>query len=177
MFACLQILAQDHRSKSKLSVSFPDKAWWVEVDSPGFSAKANGTKPDGRRYLFANNPRSGVILSIMLEQSSKADMSTCPDYLQQRLHSVSKLGFVATNAKTSEINSMPVLEYLIPKDQDTAIQQKNIVACVARDDVYIDIHLSKAHFQPADEATLLDVLSHVRIAGESTAAAVSTPAP
>lgn len=163
-FAGTQVVAQGRKSLNSLTVSLADKPWLVQVDSPGFLVKGKGQKPDGRQYLFANNPKTGVILSVMLEQSAKAaEGDPCPDYLQHRLQSVSKLGFAATDAKTSEINSMDVLEYLIPKAQDVPVQQKNIVACMAKDDVYIDVHLSKAHFQPDDEALLVDVLSHIRV--------------
>lgn len=163
-FTGTRVFAQGRKSQNSLSISIADKPWSVEVGSPGFLVKGKGQKPDGREYLFANNPKTGVILSVMLEQSAKAaEGDPCPDYLQHRLQSVSKLGFMATETKTSEINSMDVLEYLIPKAQDVPVQQKNVVACMAKDDVYIDVHLSKAHFQPDDEAVLVDVLSHIRV--------------
>ena len=44
-----------------------------------------------------------------------------------------------------------------------SIQQKNIVACAAKDGVYVDIHLSKSQFQQSDEALLMDVLNQVQI--------------
>jgi hypothetical protein len=167
--AGLGLLAQDRKSQNSLSVSFPDKLWWIEVDSPGFSVKGKGQKPDGRQYLFANNPKTGVILSVMLEQSQKAaEGDPCSDYLQHRLQSVSKLGFVATDPKTSEVNSMDVLEYVIAKAQGMPVQQKNVFACMAKDDIYVDVHLSKAHFQPADEATLVDILNHVQVASANS---------
>lgn len=163
-FAGSRVFAQGRKLQNSLSVSIADKPWSVEITSPGFLVKGKGQKPDGREYLFANNPKTGVILSVMLEQSAKAaEGDPCPDYLQHRLQSVSKLGFTATEAKTSEINSMDVLEYVIPKAQDVPMQQKNIVACIAKDDVYIDVHLSKAHFQADDEAMLVDVLSHIHV--------------
>lgn len=164
-----RVLAQGRKSPNDLSLSFPDKTWSVDVDAPGFFAKGKGQKPDGREYLFANNPRTGVILSVMLQQLANAAHATsCPDYLQQRLQSVSKLGYVTTDAKTSQLDSMAILEYLIPKAQDMPVQQKNIVACMAKDNIYIDIHLSKAHFQPTDEDTLMDLLNHVHISDPSS---------
>ena len=125
--------------------------------------RAKGKKPDGRYYLFANDPRTGVILSVMLEQSQQADANSCPAYLQQRIQSVSKLGIVATDVKSSESNSLALVEYTIPTMEGKSVQQKNIVACAARDGVFVDIHLSKSQFQQSDEALLMDVLNQVQI--------------
>jgi len=167
MFAGSQLSAQGRKPQTALAIAFPDKDWGIEVNAPGFFVKGKGHKPDGRQYLFANNPKTGVILSVMLEQSAKAaEGQTCPDYLQHRLQSLSKLGFKAADAQTSVVNSMDVLEYVIAKAPDMPVQQKNVFACLAKDDIYVDVHLSKAHFQAEDEAMLVDMLNNVRITSE-----------
>lgn len=166
MFAlslCLSLQAQQRKQQNDMTISFPTKTWTVEVNSPGFLMRAKGKKPDGRYYLFANDPRTGVILSVMLEQSQQADANSCPAYLQQRIQSVSKLGIVATDVKSSESNSLALVEYTIPTMEGKSVQQKNIVACAARDGVFVDIHLSKSQFQQSDEALLMDVLNQVQI--------------
>jgi hypothetical protein len=167
---CTSLQAQQRKQLNDMTVSFPNKTWSVEVGSPGFLMRAKGRKPDGRYYLFANDPRTGVILSVMLEQSPQADASSCPAYLQQRVQSVSKLGFVAADVKSSEANSLAVVEYMIPAMEGKSVQQKNIVACAARDGVYVDIHLSKSQFQQGDEALLMDVLNQIQISGAAAPA-------
>jgi hypothetical protein len=163
LLLCFSLQAQQRKQLNDMTVSFPNKTWSVEVSSPGFLMRAKGKKPDGRYYLFANDPRTGVILSVMLEQSPQADASSCPAYLQQRVQSVSKLGIVPTDVKSSEANSLAVVEYMIPTMEGKSVQQKNVVACAARDGVYVDIHLSKSQFQQSDEALLIDVLNQVQI--------------
>ena len=180
MGMCLPMRAQDKKSQNSLTVSFPNKTWWVEVNSPGFAVKGKGRKPDGRYYLFAHDARTNTILSVLLEQAPEGtDNSACAAHLQERLQSVAKLGVTPTDEKTSEFNSMAVVEYVIPTVDGKAVQQKNVVACAAKEDVYVDIHLSKAQFQAADEAALFDILNHVEITSASapvkTAAAVTTP--
>jgi hypothetical protein len=176
---CFSLQAQQHKQQNDMAVSFPNKTWSVEVNSPGFLMRAKGKKPDGRYYLFANDPRTGVILSVMLEQSQQADAGSCPAYLQQRIQSVSKLGIVATGVQSSESNSLAIVEYLIPAMEGKSVQQKNIVACAARDGVYVDIHLSKSQFQQTDEALLMDVLNQIQIssAGAPAQATVSLVTP
>lgn len=182
MGMCAPMRAQDRKSQNSLTVSFPNKTWWVEVDSPGFAVKGKGRKPDGRYYLFAHDARSNVILSVMLEQAPEgADSSSCAAYLQSRMQSVAKLGVVPADEKTSEFNSMAVVEYMIPTVDGKAVQQKNVMACTMKEDVYVDVHLSKAQFQASDEEMLLDILNHVEVTSASapvrTSAAVSTEVP
>lgn len=174
----LPLRGQDRKSQNSLTVTYPNKTWWVEVDSPGFAVKGKGRKPDGRYYLFAHDARTNVILSVILEQAPNgADISACDAHLQQRMESVEKLGVTPTDQKSSEFNSMMMMEYIIPTVDGKAVQQKNVVACAVKEDVYVDVHLSKAQFQPADEQELLDLLNHVEITSASapvrTSAAVS----
>src|SRR5581483_10485572 len=103
----LAVRGQERKSQNSLTVTYPNKTWWVEVDSPGFAVKGKGRKPDGRYYLFAHDARTNVIMSVMLEQAPNgADSSTCGVHLQERMESVGKLGVTPTDEKKSEFNSM-----------------------------------------------------------------------
>jgi Tetratricopeptide repeat len=162
--------AQETKSQESLSVSISGKTWAVEIDSPGFTVETNERKPDGRQYLLANNSKSGVVLSVTLEQANGgADSSTCPDFLKQRVASLSNLG--VKDVKYSEVSSMPIAEYFLPTLQDLPIKQENVVACTAKEDVYVDIHLSKSGFKPSEESLLMDVLNRIHIADRRGGAA------
>jgi hypothetical protein len=163
-------LAQQSGSQASLSVTFPHKAWALEIDSPGFAVESEGPKPDGRQYLLANNSSAGIVLSVTLERSSSgADSSTCPEYLQKRMESVAALG--PKDVKTSEVGGMAVVEYLIPGPSGMHLQQKNFVACTAKEDVYVDIHLSKVKFQDSDEQAFVDILKQVQFADRTATGA------
>jgi hypothetical protein len=161
--------AQNAKPQSSLSISFPGKTWALKIDSPDFAIESSGRQPDGREYLLANNSKTGIIASVTLEQSpGGADNKTCPDFLRKRVDSMSQLG--PTDVKASEINSMAAIEVLLPKPQGIPLQQKNFFVCAAKDDIYVDIHLSKVQFQPSDEPLFTDVLSHVQIIDRTDAA-------
>lgn len=154
--------ARQEQRQETLTVSFPGKPWGVAIDAPGFVVQTEERKPDGREYLLAHDEKTGIVLSVTLEKSAKgADAKTCPDYLQKRLQGLSQLGL--TDVKTSEVHSMAVIEYLIPQAGGVPVQQKNLVACAAKDDVYVDIHLSKVKFQPSDESLFTDVLTATQL--------------
>ncbi len=157
---------QGTKTRESVSVSFPGKNWAVEINSPGFTVEVEEMKSDGRQYVLANNSETGVVLSVTLEQSKGgADNSTCPDFLRKRVQSLSQLG--VTDVKQSTIGSLAVVEYLLPKPNGIPLQQKNVVACTAKEDIYVDIHLSKAMFQPSDAPLFTDVLNQVHITNRS----------
>jgi tetratricopeptide (TPR) repeat protein len=176
VFACSpsHASAQQDATQATVTISFPHTNWAVEIDSPGFTVETNGPKPDGREYLLANNSKTGIVLSATLEKSpSGADSKTCPNYLQKRVQSLANMDL--KDVKASEIGGLAVVEYLIPGPKGVPIQQKNFVACTAKDDVYVDIHLSKAQFQDSDESLFIEILKHVRLVDRAMAAAPPAP--
>lgn len=183
-FACLAVLAaastsaataQESAPQEKLLVSYPGKHWAIEIDSPGFVVETQERKRDGHEYLLAKHPTTEIILSVTLEEvRGRADAKTCPDYLQKRVRSL-PAQFSPVDVRTSELGDMAVIEYLIPTAQGMPLQQKNFVACLAKDDVYANIHLSKVKFQSSDESLFTDVLKKVRTADHPVAAATRVP--
>jgi hypothetical protein len=55
-------------------------------------------------------------------------------------------------------------EYLIPEVQGYKLRQKHLIACTARDDVYVDVHLSKVRFRPEEEPLFVSLVESVSIA-------------
>ena len=136
--------------QKSLSVAYPGKSWTLKIDSPDFAISQNELQPNGQEYLLAENSRLGVTLSVTLEKvDGRADISDCRATLQKRLDGSGP--FKITNPKTREINGVPVVEYLIPQANGVPVQQGNLFACMVKDDVYIDMHLSKVQFQQKDE--------------------------
>lgn len=168
---------QGTKAREGVSVAFPGKSWAIEIRSPGFIVETEEKKSDGREYFLANNSETGVVLSVTLEQSTGgADSSTCPAYLQKRVQSLSQLG--VTDVKRSTIGSLAVIEYLLPKPNGIPLQQKNVVACTAKEDIYVDIHLSKVNFQPSDESLFTNVLNQIHMTDRTgTDASISPGAP
>jgi Tetratricopeptide repeat len=148
--------------KQTVRVAYPGKSWAVEIDSPGLVVETEERKPDGREYLFAKDPATSLLISITLEQSKGgADPKSCPAFLQKRMDSLAQLE--PQDVKTSEIQRLPTLEYLLPRVGGVPLRQKNMFACTAKDDVFIDIHLSKVQFHDSDESLFTDLLSRIHI--------------
>jgi tetratricopeptide (TPR) repeat protein len=165
--------AQETEPQEKLLINYPGKAWAIAINSPGFVVETREHKPDGREYLVANNATTGVVLSVMLEKGNgPADASSCPDYLQNRVRSLPP-DIAVTGVHPSRIGDLAVIEYLIPVAQKIPVRQKNFVACLTHEDVYVDVHLSKVQFRDSDEALFTEALSKVNIAAAGGAAATA----
>jgi Tetratricopeptide repeat len=159
--------------KQTVRVAYPGKSWAVEIDLPGLTVETEERKPDGREYLFAKDPATGLLISITLEQSkSGADPKSCPAFLQKRMDSLAQLE--PQDVKTSEIQQLPTVEYLLPRVGGVPLRQKNMFACTAKDDVFIDIHISKVQFHDSDESLFTDLLGRIRI--DEKANVVESPA-
>jgi hypothetical protein len=62
---------------------------------------------------------------------------------------------------TIEIVSQPadVMEFLLDQNEFAALRQKNFFACLTRADAFIDIHMAKGNFVPADQTVMEQVLA------------------
>lgn len=152
--------------RQTVRVAYPGKSWAVEIDSPGVVVETEERKPDGREYLFAKDPATGLLISVTLEKSKGgADAKSCPAFLQKRMESIAQME--PQDVKTSEIQQLPTVEYLLPRVSGVPLRQKNMFACTAKDDVFIDIHLSKVQFRDSDESLFTDMLSRIRFDEEA----------
>jgi tetratricopeptide (TPR) repeat protein len=156
-------------------VTWPEKGLGLSIDLSGFKKEIDQIKPDGRRYLVASHPKTGLDVSVTLEKvPTKASVKGCLEQLRliQNDSSVTRGQNIALNT-TGEI---PTLEYTIQKFRGVRVDQKNVYACIAQDNVYADIHLSKAQYTTADARFFQSILKTLRLQPPPSEI-VSPPAP
>lgn len=150
--------AQKQSGKPSVSITLPSAPWTYEFDVKDFAIKVNEIQPDGRAYLDAESKKTDVILSVFLEQvGSPATAEGCADNQKKRMEQQSP--FKREQVETRVADGMNIVEYTIPDYQGAPIQQRNLFACIAKDNVYVDVHLSKILFKPKDHALFDAVLS------------------
>jgi tetratricopeptide (TPR) repeat protein len=143
-------------------VTWPEKGLGLSIDLTGFKKEIDQVKPDGRRYLMASHPKTKLDVSITLEKvPTKASAKGCLEQLRliQNDSSVTRGQDIALNT-TGEV---PTLEYTIQKFRGVRVDQKNVYACIAQDNVYADIHLSKAQYTTADARYFQSILKTLRL--------------
>lgn len=158
LLASLAGAAHGQEQKSNLGrISLPSKTWGVVLNLPGFEVKTSETKPDGRRYFVAGNESTGVVVSVFLEEADpNSKNQNCRENLVERLKAPAT--YSRKDSKLYEKGGFTFLEFLIPEVEGVKVRQKNLVACLVRDNVYIDFHFSKTNYQSDEERLFFEIL-------------------
>ena len=143
-------------------VAWPEKSLGLSIDLAGFRIDLDHVKPDGRRYLMASHPKTGLNVSVTLETvPTQASSQGCIDQL--KLIQKGPLATRGQDVKLDTAGKIPTLEYILHEFEGIRIDQKNVYACLAQKDVYADIHLSKVQFTTADAPLFQSILHSVRL--------------
>jgi len=141
----------------------------VVLDSPGLMVKTIETQPDGRRYMAAQNEATKVVVSVTLEPVAPGHhAASCRESLEAK---TKHPPVMIQDLRFSRSGEMDVMRYAVKEFRGQSVNQENIFACRLYDNTYIDLHISKINYTPADESLLADVLNsmHVEMMTRSSA--------
>ena len=142
----------------KMEIGFPGEPWTLVFDAEGFKTNINGLQQDGRAYLEATNQSTYVTLSVYLQKvHGKATAEGCKKNQKNRL--AQNVDYKREKIETREAGGMAIVEYTISDFHGVPLQQRNLFACLPKDDVYVDIHVSKTLFKVQEEELLNTVLN------------------
>ena len=158
-------------------VAWPEKGLGLSIDLTGFKKDIDQVNPDGRRNLTAVHHKTGLNVSVTLEKvPTRATAHGCIEQLQliQKDPPVTHAQDIALNTT----GAIPTLEYTLHKFRGVQLDHKHVYACLAQDNVYADIHLSKTHYTTADAPLFQSILKTIRLQPEpSTIIQAKLPAP
>jgi tetratricopeptide (TPR) repeat protein len=161
--------ASQQPTNPEIAVGFPAKPWVLQFDVTGFNVKTNGVQTDGRAYLTAKNPSLHLVLSVFLEKASRqATDDGCKKNQKSRL--AQNADYKREKVETREAAGMEIVEFTIPEFHGAPVQQRNLFACLPKEDVYVDIHLSKVLFKSQEEELFNSVLNSAHFVDKSTSA-------
>src|ERR1700722_1232123 len=172
-FAATTLRAQD---PAQTSIWLPARPWALQMQAPGFSIEKNDIQPDGRRYFLAQNKANKMVASVYLEAMSGTPAA---GECERSLHD-KEVRFAPLSSQSlkdvvySDKDGMEVLEYLLPDAKGAPIKQHNVFACLIKDNVFVDIHISKALYTPADNPDFDAVLASFRFVDKAPAPASMT---
>jgi tetratricopeptide (TPR) repeat protein len=150
----------DAAAPERFSVWLPSQSWALELGAPGFVVKANEMQSDGRRYFLAQNNKTQIIASVFLESmKGAATPGECKRSLEDKVRRNASLTLNGLNGVAyRESEGMEILEFSMPEVNGVPANQKNIFGCLIRDNVFVDIHVSKVRFKAADQAALEELM-------------------
>jgi len=160
-FVALSGVAQQSQTPLLGRLSLPTKDWGVVMTLPGFVTKSVETKPDGRRYMVAENQNTNVVVSVTLEgTNSEIPANSCRQSLEEKTkHPPLKI----KDVRFSHSGDFDVMRYAVANFRGQSINQESLFACQFYDKAYIDVHISKVNFVTADEPLFTDVLNSLHI--------------
>jgi tetratricopeptide (TPR) repeat protein len=133
----------------------------VVLNLPGFAVRAIETKPDGRRYMVAENETTNVVVSVTLEQVKPgAPASSCRESLEKKTKNPP---LKIQDVRFSRSGDVDVMQYVVPEFRGQRVNQESMFACQIYDNTYIDLHVSKVNYVTADEPLFAGVLSSMHI--------------
>jgi len=147
------------------NVWLPGKAWALELDGAGFTTRDNEIQPNGGRYFLAENSKTHILVSVFLE-AAKAPAQ--PEECQHSLEEKAKSNATLASAKLKGIDyrasgELRILEFTLPQFDGVPKNQKNIFGCLIKDDVFVDIHISKLFFRASDQPLFDALLQSIKI--------------
>jgi tetratricopeptide (TPR) repeat protein len=157
----LSCAAQQSQTPLSGRLSLPGKDWGVVLTLPGFVTKSVETKPDGRRYLLAENENTKVVVSVTLEGTkSGTQASACRQSLEEKTKNPP---FKIQDVRYSRSGEVDVMRYMVAKFDGQAVNQESLFACQFYDNTYIDLHVSQVNYVTTDEPLFADVLTSMHI--------------
>jgi tetratricopeptide (TPR) repeat protein len=159
LLSAVAACAQEAAAPAKIEVWLPGKAWALELDGSGFTTRDNEIQPDGRRYFLAENAKTRIIVSVFLEASKEpAQPGECKRSLEEKAKSNASLASARLRGiEYRDSGELQILDFVLPEFDGVPKNQKNVFGCLIKDDVFVDIHISKLFFKPSDQP-LFDAL-------------------
>lgn len=144
-----------------LSASLPGKRWALVMDVQGFKVEVDRIQPDGRKYVRATNPGTGS-LSRFDSNGLTAWLTarSAPEFLRKGVEENSRFKF--EDIQQRPVGPLTTMEYLVSEWPGQPVQQKNVLACLTKEDVFVDVHLSKTPCKPGEEVLFQSLLSSIR---------------
>jgi tetratricopeptide (TPR) repeat protein len=154
-------LAAKAGATNNLYLAIPGASWSLEIDTPGFTLRQRDFSEDGTAArLTAENQSAGIILSAFLEKAAAAGGARqCRAYYW---NDAQKSPMKKDDLKMSETGSVALVEYIVKEYRGIQVNQKNINAYLSQQGYWVDVHISKADFVPADEVKLQAIVKSIR---------------
>jgi hypothetical protein len=168
--AMLEAIARSRLLPAQVSVAtmepvrhnFPGKSWSLLLTLPGFELEPVEVDEDrGHVVLRGSHPATSVVISAWLERA--AGPGGAAHFRAQHVAAHTRGPYRRTGVKQWERGEMALLEGLVVKHDGLRLQQKNVNAFLARDGIWIDVHLSKLGYEPSEWGPFADILDGIRL--------------
>ena len=145
-----------------IPVYFPDESWALLVDKYSYVLDKYDISDDNKQvYAIAFDQDAGVMMSIFMEKVK--EKGTALDVRKKYFELAEKSPIKKSGIKMTEAKDKAMVEYMVEEYDGKKLDQKNVNIYMAQGDAWIDVHLSKANYKPADESLFDRIKNTLRI--------------
>ena len=161
LMICPAATAGGAADEKRMSFTVPAAPWTMTMPADDFKFAQKQIKPDGRNgYFYVVDEKKGLYVSLFIEPAIKCtDSKSCRDM-------VWKMGNSAwvnpQNVVLSEIGEVSIFELLVPSFEGQPIRQQNMYAEFVVDGFWVDLHISKILYQPAEHEMFERIVKSVK---------------
>jgi hypothetical protein len=143
--------------------TYPGKDWSLEFQLPGFVVQTSQMVRNDTQYIQAENLTDEVWVAISLEKLREGDPSQkCAVWLDRQVKYLTEQVKV-DDVSATEMNSIPVREFMLHSFMGRKVEQKRLIGCMTKDDIFAGVEVWKLEYQPADEHFLLDSMNSLQV--------------
>ena len=145
-----------------LRIGLISKDWALKFNSKGFEIVDQDSSVLGdSTHVHAAQDNSGINISIFLEPARKENSTIfdCRDFFWNQAQADPR---PKEDILMKEVENMAIIEYMTPEHGGMKIDHKNINAYMVKDDIWIDVHVSKIHFKDNELKNLYSLLNSVK---------------
>ena len=146
--------------EKRIELTTPTTPWVLSFPAANFKIADRKSRPDGAAYFYLIDEKSGLHVSLYIEPVKNCDSSkACRDMIW-------KTGNPAwvnpQNVVQSEIGDVSYVEFMVPEFQGQPIRQQNMYAEFVLDQFWVDLHISKVLYKPADHSLFEEFVKSIK---------------
>jgi hypothetical protein len=158
--ALLSIRAFGFADEKRIELATPTTPWVLSFPAANFKMVDRKTRPDGAAYYYLIDEKSGLDVSMYIEPVQNCETSkACRDMIWK---AGNPTWVNLQNVVQSEIGDISYVEFLLPEFQGQPIKQQNMYAEFVVDRFWVDLHISKALYTPADHPLFEEFVKSIK---------------
>ena len=146
--------------EKRIELNAPAAPWVLSFPAADFKRAERKIRPDGAAYFYLVDEKSDLNVSMYIEPVKDCDSSkACRDMIW-------KAGNPSwgspQNVVQSEIGDVSYVEFMVPEFQGQPVRQQNMYAEFVVDRFWVDLHISKVLYKPADHSLFEEFVKSIK---------------
>lgn len=158
---CQTIVSAESPQEKRLSFTYPQVPWVLTLPADDFQIARKQMKQDGNgAYFHLIDEKQELDVSMFIEPATKCkDSKSC----SQMVWKAGNPTWVnLQNVVHSQIGEVSIFEFLLPSFQGMPIRQQNMYAQFVVDGFWVDMHISKAMYEPEQHKLFERIVKSVK---------------